>query len=445
MPRTTIRFNIAPGPDVEDLVSSGAMDKIDGVYHSQFGPALDKLYDLLDEDREEECIREARELLNNNHLPTYHRFRTYIILGSIEEYCQAELYYDKAEILYEQLKIWHPVGRNPNMDKALDLLGKPLQNLRDGLDEDEDGINVRAAPALELIAQEEAEIAIFAAMWGEEVDEGEDEEDGTGEDKKDDRVVSQQIQDEKTLPTNKQSNLSKGHTLREDHRTPSAPEPAVKWLNLYTCEVCQQHFVNTAEFRAHKNDCKLICTTCDTAYTNRSAFEGHKKQEMVHMLPCATCSTTFLNKVAHERHQTECTTTVSRQHAVQMEEMKNNYEKMKEDYERKMRENHEKMDDYEKKIAAQRKELEDTRAQLRSERGSTLKQMSIYVLKSQRELLASDLGDLEKKDAQMAVEKKVMADKLADLDKSHTKVAADTEKVRLSLSKIDDDLTNVSD
>jgi len=162
------------------------------------------------------------------------------------------------------------------------------------------------------------------------------------------------------------------------------------------------------------------------------------------MLPYAICSTTFPNKVAYERHQTECATTVSKQHAVQMEEMKKNYEKMKE--------NDEKMEDYERKIAAQRNELEDTRAQLRSERGSTLKQMSIYVLKNQRKLLVSDLGDLEKRDTKIAVEKKVMADKLAetirklvDLDKSHTKVAADTEKVRLSLSKIDGDLADISD
>ena len=232
MPRARIRIAIVPGPKFEDLVSSGALDKIDGVYHSQFGPALDKLYDLLDEDREDECLQEACELLNNNHIPTYHRFRTFIVLGSIEEYCQAELYYDKAEILYEQLKRWHPVGCNPYMDTVLDLLDKKLQDLRDRFDKDEDGISVRAAPALELIAQEEAEFAIFAAMWGEDVDEGEDEEDDKGddkgdgkgddkgnekgdgereveeEDKTDDHVVYQQIQGEKTLPTNKQANLA---------------------------------------------------------------------------------------------------------------------------------------------------------------------------------------------------------------------------------------------
>lgn len=83
-----------------------------------------------------------------------------------------------------------------------------------------------------------------------------------------------------------------------------------------------------AEFHAHKNDCKLICTTCNT---DRFAFKEHKKQEMVRMLPCDICSSTFPNKAAHEHHQTEFAVTAARQHAVQIEEMKKDYEKMKED------------------------------------------------------------------------------------------------------------------
>ncbi|KAA8624373.1 hypothetical protein PtrSN002B_005523 [Pyrenophora tritici-repentis] len=54
-----------------ESAASAADVKTEGVNDKDFGPAFDKLYDLMDEDRMDECLEEARDLTSGRAPPTY--------------------------------------------------------------------------------------------------------------------------------------------------------------------------------------------------------------------------------------------------------------------------------------------------------------------------------------------------------------------------------------
>ncbi|KAF2623474.1 hypothetical protein BU25DRAFT_414477 [Macroventuria anomochaeta] len=48
-----------------------------------FSKRLDRAYDYFDSDRLEDCLLQAREILDDSACPRYHRMKTLILLGGV--------------------------------------------------------------------------------------------------------------------------------------------------------------------------------------------------------------------------------------------------------------------------------------------------------------------------------------------------------------------------
>ncbi|KAI1535147.1 hypothetical protein PtrSN001A_006120 [Pyrenophora tritici-repentis] len=107
-----------------ESAASAADVKTEGVNDKDFGPAFDKLYDLMDEDRMDECLEEARDLTSGRAPPTY--------LPSHQD--------------LDSARECHPAGVSAKTDEIYDELAEFLQDLRNGLDNEEDEISLREAP-----------------------------------------------------------------------------------------------------------------------------------------------------------------------------------------------------------------------------------------------------------------------------------------------------------
>ena len=106
-----------------------------------FGRAYNKVLELYnDDDKEEECIAAAQNLLEDPDLPRYHRIKTLVLLGSaFNEWDETETCRLEAERLWEQARRHYSHIDNPDASRALAKLRVDLDSVgkmqRDRLDE----------------------------------------------------------------------------------------------------------------------------------------------------------------------------------------------------------------------------------------------------------------------------------------------------------------------
>ncbi|KFZ16758.1 hypothetical protein V502_04924 [Pseudogymnoascus sp. VKM F-4520 (FW-2644)] len=106
-----------------------------------FGRAYNKVLQLYNEDdKEEECIAAAQNLLEDPDLPRYHRIKTLVLLGSsLNEWDETETCRLEAERLWEQARRHCAQLDNPDAPRALAKLSVDLDAVgkmqRDRLDE----------------------------------------------------------------------------------------------------------------------------------------------------------------------------------------------------------------------------------------------------------------------------------------------------------------------
>ncbi|KAI1519672.1 hypothetical protein Ptr86124_000040 [Pyrenophora tritici-repentis] len=361
-----------------ESAASAADVKTEGVNDKDFGPAFDKLYDLMDEDRMDECLEEARDLTSGRAPPTY--------LPSHQD--------------LDSARECHPAGVSAKTDEIYDELAEFLQDLRNGLDNEEDEISLREAPPArsklsmklksryEAMIQKEEDEAMMEGQEEEEEEEDYDDDEKDADDKDAKSIDTDAATPERSGVENMETKETFASEPRPERETATPNKPYVPPF--------KRNLLNQ-EGSGDRTEDILQC-----------------------MVPCARCPATFPDKAAHERHQTVCAITVAKQISAQ--------------------------------IVAERKNAEKAQALLRDDLRRTIKVMSEENLAISKEKLAIErtslatrLRDLEKVKANIAIERKVIADKLADLEKSNTQVTADSEQVSLSLSKLDSELAEMSD
>jgi hypothetical protein len=88
-----------------------------GIIDDQFTDRFNEANALWDEDRLEECIVKARELLAEPAIPRYHEIKTLLLLAStVEDWYEANGYRIEAEGLWRIVRRWHPEGEDEELD-----------------------------------------------------------------------------------------------------------------------------------------------------------------------------------------------------------------------------------------------------------------------------------------------------------------------------------------
>jgi hypothetical protein len=94
----------------------------------QFTDAFNEANHLWDEDRLEECVTKARELLQDPAIPHFHRMKTLLLLDStLGDWHEANDCCIDAEALWRIARRWHPEGEDEVVDKN-------MKEMRDTLD-----------------------------------------------------------------------------------------------------------------------------------------------------------------------------------------------------------------------------------------------------------------------------------------------------------------------
>ncbi|KFX92596.1 hypothetical protein V490_05291 [Pseudogymnoascus sp. VKM F-3557] len=105
-----------------------------------FGQAFNKVYELYNEDNQEECISAAQNLLQDPNLPRYHRIKTLLLLGSaFPDWDDVETCRLAAERIWEQAHRHYSRVDDPDAHQALAELRADLDTMgemqREELDE----------------------------------------------------------------------------------------------------------------------------------------------------------------------------------------------------------------------------------------------------------------------------------------------------------------------
>jgi hypothetical protein len=109
-----------------------SQDSIEDPYEK----AVDEIFDLYDKDELDECIDKAEALLRDTALPRYWRIRLLCVLANtVPDWIHATDYHLEAEVLYRQMRQWHPPGIE-DIDEIMDHLRTLLDDVRTALDED---------------------------------------------------------------------------------------------------------------------------------------------------------------------------------------------------------------------------------------------------------------------------------------------------------------------
>ncbi|KAK4497263.1 hypothetical protein PRZ48_011713 [Zasmidium cellare] len=117
---------------------------------------------LCDENKLDDCIEQARELLDEPVLPRYHRMKTWVLLGAIVgDWEEANDCCARANSLWRIVRRWHPAGVNEKTDRA-------MQELRDMLDELEETLKEEEPPGHDFGDDEEDMVAEHDAAIGED-------------------------------------------------------------------------------------------------------------------------------------------------------------------------------------------------------------------------------------------------------------------------------------
>jgi hypothetical protein len=152
------------------------MDSSDRI-NSSFTQAYNKIHNAYDAASEEDeivlnqCIAQARSLLEEPSIPRYHRIKTLLLLTSmVGNRSEAQYFHRQADNLYRLVRAHEAPGANPKVDKALAELSESLEELRVALAEEvsaADADEVAAAIAADKKEAAEAEREAKEADWAD--------------------------------------------------------------------------------------------------------------------------------------------------------------------------------------------------------------------------------------------------------------------------------------
>ncbi|KAK5173992.1 uncharacterized protein LTR77_001071 [Saxophila tyrrhenica] len=104
---------------------------------ASFRKRYEDICDLRDEDRLDEFVEKAKELLRESHLPRYYRIRTLILTGStVGNWHDAMRYWKDAENLWRFVRRRYPDGEEESIDRPMRAIREDLDELRTVLDEE---------------------------------------------------------------------------------------------------------------------------------------------------------------------------------------------------------------------------------------------------------------------------------------------------------------------
>ncbi|PPJ60805.1 hypothetical protein CBER1_02329 [Cercospora berteroae] len=103
-----------------------------------FCDAYNEAAQLYDNDKLEECITKAKEILAEGACPRTLRIRTIILLGNtLGDLAEASECYVEAHTLWRIVRRWNPAGEDEKMDTAMAELKQELDDLKEALEEEQ--------------------------------------------------------------------------------------------------------------------------------------------------------------------------------------------------------------------------------------------------------------------------------------------------------------------
>ncbi|KAF2133565.1 hypothetical protein P153DRAFT_363735 [Dothidotthia symphoricarpi CBS 119687] len=104
----------------------------------RFTEGFNEANDHYRDDRLEECVAKARELLNDPAIPRYYRMRTLVLLGStLGEWGEANDCRLEAEAMWRIVRRWHPLGEDVEVDRLMAIIRESLDDLDRALREED--------------------------------------------------------------------------------------------------------------------------------------------------------------------------------------------------------------------------------------------------------------------------------------------------------------------
>lgn len=86
----------------------------------RFTRAFNSAKALHDDDLLDECVANARELLEDPAIPHYHPMKTLLLLGSALEVLNEAFHcWEESDALWKLIRSWHPEGQNSDVDKVM--------------------------------------------------------------------------------------------------------------------------------------------------------------------------------------------------------------------------------------------------------------------------------------------------------------------------------------
>ncbi|SMR42730.1 unnamed protein product [Zymoseptoria tritici ST99CH_1E4] len=101
-----------------------------------FTQAYNEVAEHYNNDELEECVRKGKEILDDDAAPRYHRIKTWILLGNVLEWDEANACFLRAEAMWRLVRRWHRVGHDAQADEAIEELRISLDELKEALDVD---------------------------------------------------------------------------------------------------------------------------------------------------------------------------------------------------------------------------------------------------------------------------------------------------------------------
>jgi hypothetical protein len=93
------------------------MNVTDSFLDHRFTGACNEVLELYDNDRLDECVKKARELINSPGITKYHRMKMLILLAStLGKWEEAEECRHAAETLWRVHRSWHPEDKNEELE-----------------------------------------------------------------------------------------------------------------------------------------------------------------------------------------------------------------------------------------------------------------------------------------------------------------------------------------
>ncbi|KAI4652006.1 hypothetical protein J4E93_002203 [Alternaria ventricosa] len=137
------------------------VDAIDRQFTNVFNAAVE----LREQEQFDECTEVLRKMLADHAIPRYHRMRCLTMLAcTLEDWHEAYTCYVKGETIWRITKHWHRNGTNPTVNRALDELHETLEEVKQGLLEDD--IRPEDTPVPDVEADVLRAIAVYTAgVW----------------------------------------------------------------------------------------------------------------------------------------------------------------------------------------------------------------------------------------------------------------------------------------